>query len=504
MKRWLSGWGLIFLLVACSKNEQPDARRETVAPETTSRSYLTAVATVEAIADPVKRCEAFPDLPGNAWPAGSAKARCRLIRAATPTRAEIDTLLNQRNGANMLEALYQQRLDAHYNDPTQPEALFLAYYAFDESEDAHRLADIWLAKSPHSAFANLAVGKQRISEAAKARGDKWISETSDSKVASMQRLLDEALPMLKNALVSNPRLSPACAGLIALGKMSGDNALRDYGISECLKVDPLSWNVMTARLSAAEPKWGGSLDALGNVVEEIRQRVPKNPALASLLARRIGYEPLQLTGNDLWQQAAPGLDEAARIAPDATFIGWAGIAARKLENENKALIYLSQAIRFAPDAEYFLAERAGTRNALGDHSGARRDAQRAIALDNKYAFAYSTLGEAEFELGHIDESRNAFQIAMQDPEQHQWSLQKWCETYVDPSVVEKEALACTATLVKEFPDDPRALFLRAWVLHKIGDPAAAAVAKHFYARVDPKSARQRGWVDALRGEMGDH
>lgn len=480
-------------LSACiSKSAESEIARMQTEPLDWS-VYLSAAQQAERIQDPIQRCLAYPDLPGNQWPVGSAKARCPLlVLTPKPALSELAAILDESNGAETLDHQYALYLDAHYDDPSRREAIFLAYNGFDSSDDAKRVAERWQADAPNSPYAQTALGLTLLHAAGEARGSEVYARTAESRIQTMLRLLAQAKPLLQSAQAKAPRLSPACIGLMRIGKMEGDNALRDAATEHCLKVDPLSWNVRFEWQRSLDPLWGGSFEALDQSVEQIRPLVKQNPALGSMLARGVGmraYVPVT-QGQPRPSQAA-GFEAAARIAPDPLFIGNVGLIAQEQGDLPKAMVYLSQAIRLAPMNSQFLGARAQVRQKMNDYAGAASDAKRAIAIDGDSGKLYSTLGQALSKLGKIEEARAAFETAMQSPYQRQWAFMRWCETFILGTLVADRALACTQGLVKEYPENAEALFMRSWVLYEVKDPAAAELDAHFRSVIDAGDERHR-------------
>lgn len=481
-------------LSACtSKSAESETAPIQLGPSDWS-AYLSAAQQAERIEDPIQRCSAYPDLPSNQWPIGAAKARCPLLAFKKPEEAlaELASTLEEADGAQQLDRRYAGLLDAHYNDPAQREAIYLAYRAFDASDQARLVAERWLADAPDSPYAQTALGLVLLTAAGEARGNEVYAKTPESKLQTMQRLLAQAKPLLQSAQSTAPRLSPACIGLMRVGKLEGDNELRDSATQHCLKVDPLSWNVRFEWQRSLDPLWGGSFEALDQSVEQIRPLVKQNPALGSMLARGVGMRAyIPVTQGQPRASQAAGFEAAARIAPDPLFIGNVGLIAQEQGDLPKAMVYLSQAIRLAPMNSQFLGARAQVRQKMNDYAGAASDAKRAIAIDDDSGKLYSTLGQALSKLGKTEEARAAFETAMQSPYQRQWAFMRWCETFILGTLMTDQALACTQGLVKEYPENAEALFMRSWVLYEVKDPAAVELDAHFRSVIDEGDERQR-------------
>lgn len=499
--RW--AMSLALLMVGCARSEEPGlpgtALATEVRPDGSAWSaYLAAAAEAERIEDVVARCRAYPDLPGNGWPAESALARCPLLGGASPTLAEIESILAAEDGAARLDREFASLLKVHHEDPARRGSIFKAYDDFSSDDDTRRVAELWLAQSPDSGFARMAMGRHLVSAAGDARGDRFVANTPESDLQTMRRLMAQGVRLLHSALDAEPRLSPACADLMYAARLTGDDALRDSSTAQCLEVDPLSWSVRFQWQMQMDPRWGGSFEALDASVEALRPLVSRNPALGGMLARGIGLRAyLAYMGGVPLRNLSVPLEEASRLAPDPLFIGNAGIAAKEHGDLPKALGYLSQAVRLAPGNSRFLAARADVRMKLEDPEGAVSDARRSIEIDDSSGRNHTVLGQSLEKLGRVAEAREAYHDAMQFPKNRKWAFRRWCRTYILGDVQRDEALACTQGLVSEFPDDAEALFMRSWVLYELKDPAATEAAARFHAVVDTSDRRQQQMVSEL-------
>ncbi len=493
-----------FTLAACAPDPESGAPATyTPGHEMASdalNAHLATIKDVEVIADDVERCLAYPDLPGNAWASGSADARCRLIRIPGPSLSEIGKILDKAGGERSLEEQFGRILQEHYSDQDHRGLLFAAF-PFDASDEAGHIAELWVKRAPESAFARVALAKYRLAAAWQARGERYVSETSPAHLGTMRRLVLQAIPLFEEALAIEPRLMPACLGMIDIGMLVGDVAIKNRGVAACDSADPASWQLMRMRMAAAQPKWGGSPQEIIGLVEVARQRVVINPALGEFLGAQRRLEAKALFDAERWSEAMPVLQSIVHAAPDPLYLGYAGRVARKLKNNRLALAYLSQALRLAPEDTYLLSARAALFDELDDYPRVIADAERAIALGSKSGHPHALLANAKQALGDRHTASREYEIAMRDPSQRRWAFERWCELKVVPQVVIDEALGCTAGFLSEYPEYPKALFMRAWVLSETGDPDAAAIAEQFYAVADTRKRSHASMVSQLRQRL---
>lgn len=95
-------------------------------------AFLDAAVAARAIADPLARCLAFPDLPGNQWPAGLAKAHCEYLYGERLTGEQIKARIDAGDFA-ALDARLAADLARHFDAGDFSEAIHRDYADIDGS-----------------------------------------------------------------------------------------------------------------------------------------------------------------------------------------------------------------------------------------------------------------------------------------------------------------------------------------------------------------------------------
>lgn len=458
-------------------------------------AYFAQVRQAEQIADPEKRCLAYPDLPGNQWPAGAAEWRCLMMRAPVLPLEEIEARLATPDGAAWLEQCLEAVLEAHYSDPRERDRLFHVFNLFDGSERAGNIATQWLRQMPQSPFALTAMGKHRAAQGWDARGGAYVSKTSQAQLKRMDQLFAGAAPLLAEALEREPRLTPACVTLAGMGRQSSDN-LQQQALTQCLRADPASYDVVWELMTAAMPKWGGSLRAMNNVGAYIIHHGPTNPTLYSLLAEPVGYEAAQM---DTKVEGKEGFIAASRAGPGARMMTSAGRVYWDTDEPWMALTYLSQALRFWPRSLEVRMLRGLVLHQLGDYAWALEDLLSSAAKDPENLEVQYATGHALLSLNRIEESRPYLLRAQQRPEREFDALESYCFTYVytQESIGTQQARDCTAELVKRKPSHAMYWLWRYQALSAAGDQRWVGAAGQFMLHADPNDA----WQQSVKKEM---
>jgi tetratricopeptide (TPR) repeat protein len=445
--------------------------------------YVAAARKAEAIRDERERCLAYPDLPGNEWAPGVAKARC--IMFLTPPAYSLDSLekaLAQPDGAKAVDARFQRLLDEHFTVPDQREQIFIGLFIFndDDHDRAERVARAWLAASPGSPFANTALALVLERRGWDARGAKFIRETPAENVQRMEAFFVEAAKLYATALGANPKLLPACHGLMSIGRQSSD-VVQAAAMKACIEIDPASYYVVDEMMTAAEPRWGGSEEAMRAVAAYAQARVKENPVLAVFAFHHAFYEAERADDGDA--QRLVVLEPASAAVPNAAYLRSVGGAYLRKDQNWKAFVYLSQALRFAPSYPTETRWRAYALQELGETEWAKRDAERVLELDPKDAYAQRLLADILRDGRNDDAARPHYELAMREPKLRQNAYVEYCATWLNVNK-QKEAGDCIDALLKEFPDNGEAWRMR---LSIIGPDAPGSIEamKKFLAAQDP-------------------
>lgn len=439
--------------------------------------HFEAVFAAERIADPLQRCLAYPDLPGNAWPEGAAAAYCeRIFHQGGLALDEFERMLDQPDGASAVEARLAALLDAHFEDPAQRDRIHEFFFQFDADERSGQLATRWMRAAPDSPFAMTALASHRAAMAWDARGAAFIKDTSSQQLKRMEQLMLAAIPLLHEALAREPRLAPACRELAALGR-SASGELQWQALDHCVKLKPDSFYVAREMLFAALPKWGGADAAIDVVLDHIREHAPGNPALHALSARA------------QWERAWEGgaadagaLLAAARIGPELDVLFDAASGTEAWERA----VHLTQYIRFQPHIREARHERYAVMWQIEQWDWVMVDLEwlaRHFSGEQHYVTNYANL------LLRQRRSREAIpylRAALALPDPHPQLEEFLCSSLAgDPDTAgSDEVAACSASLLASKPT-----YLGAWHWR----------ASHLIARQDFAAlARLRGDLDHVQ------
>lgn len=446
--------------------------------------YVAAVRKADAITDPLQRCLAYPDLPGNTWAPGVAKARCTMFLTPAPYSLDaIDKVLAQPGGAATLDVAFGALLDAHFSVPAQREHIAIALGVFqDKDRDrAERVARAWLAAAPDSPFAHTALGHALARRGWDARGTEYARNTPDEQLEKMTAYFVDAAKEYSTAMEANAKLFPACEGLMAIGRQSSDD-VQAFATKRCLEADPSSFYVIEELMTAAEPRWGGSDGAMRAVSAYARTRLADNPVLAVFAFNHALYEIERMEDGDA--QAIAVLEPAAQQVPNAAYLRRVGGAYLRKDDNWKALAYLSQALRFSPDYAQESRFRAIVLWELGESKWARADAERAVALEPKNGHAQQLLGKIVRELDGPAAALPYFQRALEDSKTREFAFNDYCGSLIDAKRPD-DAGKCIDDLLAAYPGNPEGWRQRLYVIG-YDAPGSMEAMERFVALHDPK------------------
>jgi len=474
------------------------------------RDFLVKARAADAIADPLQRCLAYPDVPGNQWPAQAAAQHCDWNFGPVPSLAQVRQLLDAKD-VQGLEQRYAQLQALHQGHADFSERIHKAIDIFDSSYDAGSLSKRWLELAPDSPYALAARGTFYMHMGWAARGTKWMSETPKEQVEQMQAHFAKAVELLQAALKKEPRLMPAHAALVNIG---ANGELDEEAVfAAAVKADPGCTELMEERMRALEPRWGGSYEAMAALDHQLEPMLAMRPLLN--LARADIFDDIHdvLTDADRHEEAraavAPGLPltthpmvyedmaESLSYKKDAT------------EAERwQMLSYWVAASRFRPGKAWDARQRGRAFLLVAnDAPAAAQSLEYAIAQEPGEAFGHYLYGATLGRLGRYDEAEREYLLAMKEPKEsgtHRDSLIELAELMVHAGSRAKARDYGIRALL-EYPTEPRALFVHALTFGAVSTPAKdlRLAWEDFLAKVDASDPRWAQQVAFAHKQLDD-
>lgn len=440
------------------------------------RDYLIQARAAERIADPLQRCLAFPDLPGNHWPAGHAAAHCRIHYAMKPiTPADIDAMLD-RGELAQLEKLLDERLQLHFSKAGFSEIIHddLNFWVDDAGRNG-RIAEKWLKLAPKSAYANAAYASFLFHSAWKARGEASVGNTPRTNFARMSELAELAIPYFEKAISQNRQLLPAYEGLVNLAMLDSRHELGDRVFMASKAIDPACAELAGTRMKSLQPRWGGSYEQMLAYANELSGRVAERPQLAVYLARPYGDRgDRMLADKQFTAEAKQVFDTALNIGSDEDALRNAARAVLYSGDDkpdsNQALVYLLQEARFRGNANWGLQQIAWSLVRL-EPEWSLKYSLLAIQAEPDEALSHYLAGAGYYNTRHYEDADREYRIAIEDDDQRQKSLREVAEMWLwsgdqrDPEARKLAAIKAKPyidRLISEFPEDGRGMAMRLW------------------------------------------
>lgn len=393
-------------------------------------TFLEAAKKAEAIADPMQRCLAYPDPPHSHWSAAAVNAYCRYNLQPVISYDEAKKLIVGGHAADLDQRLARD-LQAQLTQPQSHGLVDRTYFNDfnDGSFQVRQTLDAWKRASPSSAFAYAASGMAYVAMAAQARGGEYISNTPQSSIDAMDRLLQQADTDLQHAVALNPKLTPSYVAMIGAGKMSlGDRYTHDAA-TRGLAAAPDNYAIRGALLDALQPKWGGSLAAMARVARQAQQHVAENPLLAIDLSIEPAYryDVCGCESRTIWQAFPVAFDNLS----STQLLFAAGFAANGDGHTDLAAIYLSEGLRFLPDNSSARMRRNYVLSDFGETTWAIDDANRWIRRWPQSPWGYSMRGYAYKTLGDETHAAPDLEKATTLDPKNTWPLIQLGDMYLD-------------------------------------------------------------------------
>lgn len=481
------------------------------------RDYLVATRAAQGIADPLERCLAWPDLPGQRWPAGHAEAHCRYHFSPVPSPAEVEGYLAGDRIAE-LGPLLDARFAGHHREQAPDESVHLFFAAFStlartgDGGDADRITSRWLALSPDSAFATLARAKVLEARGWDARGGRWARETTRAQFAAMEALFGEALPLYQRAIELDPRLTDAYIGLMSIGKSGGSSGLEVRAFEQSRRVAPACAEVALNRMTTLEPKWGGSMDEMFAFARELEPLVATTPLLANQLAAP--YEVTVKAEHDADKYTAAvakAIDDVVALSSNESMLRLAAAANFHRTDGStidytKAVAQLLQRQRFNELTAWELRQLAW--HFLRDEpEWALALATDAIARDPDSAQGHYYLAAANYNTGRHAEAERYYLVARVHAEFAQRSLRELVTMWMwhaglTPAEGARKAARYLDELLERYPKDSRARMLDLARRSALDEPVTREQVAEYLAIADHDDPMQANAISAAEKMLG--
>ena len=363
------------------------------------------------------RCLAFPDLPHNQWPAGLARAHCDLNYGPRITLAKATELVD-RGAVAELDALFAADLERHFSETDFSEVIHSDFEAFDASYEAGHLTKLWLDKAPTSAYALAARAVYYREMAWQSRGGKFMRDTPKENVVRMEEFASMSTDLYRRAIEMEPRLLAAYVGMIDLGTLVSDDALKQWAIQAAKRIDPACKSVSGFQMSGLEPRWGGSYPEMLQLSAEIAPFLSRRP----LLALNTIWPAVDL-GDQLWrgEKYAEAIEVLRPVVLQTTNPEpYETLATSMLAIDAdpwQTLVYLLEAARYQQGRAY--VTRSLGRSLLLQArrpAWAMRYLKQAVKADPDDAYAHYLLAAAYSDVRDVVKSEAEYRISMQDRE----------------------------------------------------------------------------------------
>ncbi|MFL6658023.1 MAG: TonB family protein [Massilia sp.] len=455
----------------------------------TERAFLVKAKEADALTDPLARCLAFPDFPGNRWPAGLAQAACHLHFDPAISLAQVSGLI-ERGAMPELEALFRRDFARHFAKDDFSEIIHRDLGQFDASELAGRTSAAWLAKAPSSPFAHAARGAHLAALAWQARGAASATPMSKEQAARTTVLVQQAWAAYAKALDLEPRLIPALVGMEDLATLTNSPKDGDAAFARADAIDPACHALGKQHMLTRAPRLGGSFAAM----DVYRQRLAPLAAARPLVALNLVL-PAQEQGDDLAEalehrKAAGVLAEAAQTAPYPDLFESLGLSRIASKGDPvDSLVVLLSAYRYADESVNAAQARAGLMVRNGETSWAVSSFRRAHALQPDNVETTFLLGMALFADFEFEQAEPLVAKGLSTPRFRREAELTLGNIALRLSQLDKASQLASAH-VQAYPDATRGWYLLGYVkMAQSREAEAQAAFTTFLRQVDKKDRR---------------
>lgn len=456
--------------------EQPDATRY-ASFEPKWRTHLLQVREAMKNDDLLQRCLAWPDLPGNQWPAGHAAAHCHNHFDAQADKLGLTWLETQLDAGDLssIDAALDAQLARHFQPgPAFHESIHQFYEKIDSDERSDALTSRWLRAAPENAYAVLARATYYRRAAWKARGAKYAANTPESQLSTMSQYVERAVPLFRKAIALNPRLMPAYEGMLNVATADSLDAVAVEALQGAQVQDPACPSIAMEFMNAIKPRWGGSHEAMTAYAEKLKPHVASRPLLGLYLASPHAdmADVLDSVDTAEAEQAAYelGIEALKRGSLDSAMANLGSVtnaiskrAKQPAGARGESIAYLLQAVRFGTAplwarrwlAETFMWREPGIGLRLADS---------VIREEPTSHAAHYFLAAALYNTRQYAPADHHYRFAMEDKTLRMVVLREVAQMWLTAPAVSNELAVAkgapyVAVLEKEYPKQGGAAFL---------------------------------------------
>jgi TPR repeat protein len=329
---------------------------------------------------------------GNAMPAEKGQPR------SVPATSLILKALTA-SDVDEAERLLGGLQNAYENGELNQSRLFALFGLFDFVIPGSLPAlDAWVARYPQSYAARLVRGRQYAALGWDARGGNYASETPGENFREMARLHTLAAEDLHASLALARRPFLSVETLMDIARAAGAHATVEKLFEDGVQAMPKSFALYRARMYSLQPRWGGSLQEMRDLVTRGESDGLAAPEIAWLRAWIMLEEnDAEIRSNP--RAAVPFAQRAAEI--DDRAARW--LHRSRVERQHglldDALASATHAIALDPEGYEGWAERGVVHERRGEIPDARSDYERGARLGSYQAQERVILARAYGQLG---------------------------------------------------------------------------------------------------------
>jgi hypothetical protein len=404
--------------------------------EQRARNFLAHAKRVDRSSDPLTRCLAFPDIPGNAWPEGLAEAHCK-DRFGPRIRGEDVRQALAGGDLALLDARFAADLAKHAAVGPYSEAIHHDFESFDGGAQSAEMSEAWLAKAPGSAFALAARATHFRNALDTLRGGRFATDVKNEEWAAMSRLAAQAIDLYGQALVANPGLIEAHVGMVNVARLDDRNELQASVLAKAVDLDPTCFALADQAMRSLTPQWNGSYGAMQAYGKVLEAHLAQRPLLALVIERPRLREAAVAQEQGRYEDAAKLAGTVVKAVTEPSAAATLAVASEHDATPNllDSLVYAVAATRFdAGGAGMARMRGAIMLTRLNDADWAVPALEFAVKESPHDGIAHLYLGRAYAALVRGKEARAEFALAAIDPLSRGGAMQSFTRMLVAESL----------------------------------------------------------------------
>jgi len=279
-------------------------------------------------------------------------------------------------------------------------------------ESIEKNINTWVKSKPASYVPWVVCGVYFDNAGWTARGSKFIQDTTNQQISKMKFYFNKSKECYKKAIMLNPKLVNAHAGLISIAAANGYAGEKYKLYKAALVKNSGSYLVHSQYMFYLQEKWGGTPVEMNNILQETQKYKKLNPDLKRLQGLPDYYKGKALLGKGELKKAQIKFNVSEKFGTSSNLYLSLSKLNVDLGDLDSAMIHVNNALDIYPQSVNCLKQRGWIYFRMQNYSAAKKDFSLALKIDPTNNSAWQGFAQTLRQLNDVEGALNAFANAI--------------------------------------------------------------------------------------------